>query len=62
VQSKGLDVSMHVHDERGLLALQGPSAMPVLQKLTAYDLSKLYFGQFARFDIKGAPCWITRTG
>eukprot|EP00775_Hariotina_reticulata_P006762 gene6762-6979_t len=61
-KAKGLDVSMLVHDERGLLALQGPSAMPVLQKLTSYDLSKLYFGQFARFDIKDAPCWITRTG
>jgi Aminomethyltransferase folate-binding domain len=57
-----MDVSMHVHDERGLLALQGPSAMSVLQKLTSQDLSKFYFGQFARFDVKGAPCWVTRTG
>lgn len=53
---------MTVHDDRGLLALQGPSAMAVLQKLTSFDLSKFYFGQFAHFDINGAPCWVTRTG
>lgn len=53
---------MTVHDDRGLLALQGPQAMPVLQKLCDFDLSKFYFGQFAKFDIKGVPCWITRTG
>lgn len=62
VQAKGMDVSMSVHDDRGLLALQGPSAQAVLQKLTSTDLSKLYFGMFARFDIKGAACWVTRTG
>jgi len=61
-KAKGLDVSMTVHDDRGLLALQGPSAQAVLQKLTSTDLSKLYFGMFARFDIKGAACWVTRTG
>jgi aminomethyltransferase len=57
-----MDVSMAVHDDRGLLALQGPAAQSVLQKLTSTDLSKLYFGMFARFDIKGAACWVTRTG
>jgi aminomethyltransferase len=61
-QGKGMDVSMTVHDDRGLLALQGPSAQAVLQKLTSTDLSKLYFGMFARFDINGAACWVTRTG
>lgn len=62
VQAKGMDVTMTVHDDRGLLALQGPSAMSVLQKLTDTDLSKLYFGMFSRFDIAGVPCWTTRTG
>eukprot|EP00878_Enallax_costatus_P000985 GHUV01001117.1.p1 GENE.GHUV01001117.1~~GHUV01001117.1.p1 ORF type:complete len:412 (+),score=112.07 GHUV01001117.1:159-1394(+) len=61
-KGKGMDVSMAVHDDRGLLALQGPKAMSVLQKLCDFDLSKFYFGQFAKFDIKGVPCWITRTG
>jgi aminomethyltransferase len=62
LQAKGMDVTMTVHDDRGLLALQGPSAMPVLQKMTQHDLSKFYFGMFAKFDIKGVPCWVTRTG
>jgi aminomethyltransferase len=63
MQAKGKDVSLEVHDDRGLLALQGPSAMAVLQPLAkGTDLSKLYFGNFARFDIGGAPCWVTRTG
>ena len=58
-------MSIEVHDDRGLLALQGPSAMAVLQSLVKasdIDLTKFYFGNFARFDIKGIPCWVTRTG
>jgi aminomethyltransferase len=53
---------MTIHDDRGLLALQGPSASKVLQGLTAKDLSKFYFGNFDRFDVDGIPCWVTRTG
>jgi aminomethyltransferase len=55
-------VSLDVHDDRALLALQGPAASKVLQGLTAFDLSKFYFGNFARFEVAGAPCWVTRTG
>lgn len=61
-QAAGQDVSMEVHDDRALLALQGPSAMKVLQGMTKHDLSKFYFGNFARFDVAGIPCWVTRTG
>lgn len=54
---------MHVHDERALLALQGPAAMPALQALAkGQDLSKFFFGMFGRFDVAGIPCWVTRTG
>ncbi|KAL0286197.1 UNVERIFIED_CONTAM: Aminomethyltransferase, mitochondrial [Sesamum angustifolium] len=60
--SKGGDVSWHIHDERSLLALQGPLAAPVLQHLTKEDLSKIYFSDFRTLDINGAPCYITRTG
>ena len=35
----GMDVSMHVHDDRCLLALQGPKAVTVLQELVGVDLS-----------------------
>ncbi|XP_047320870.1 aminomethyltransferase, mitochondrial [Impatiens glandulifera] len=61
-KSKGGDVSWHIHDERSLLALQGPLAAPVLQHLTKEDLSKLYFGHFKIVDINGAQCFLTRTG
>ena len=57
-----LDVQMTVHDDRGLLALQGPSAASVLQPLVGVDLSKMYFGNFVETAIDGVPCWITRTG
>nr|P93256.1 RecName: Full=Aminomethyltransferase, mitochondrial; AltName: Full=Glycine cleavage system T protein; Short=GCVT; Flags: Precursor [Mesembryanthemum crystallinum]AAB38502.1 aminomethyltransferase precursor [Mesembryanthemum crystallinum] len=61
-KAKGGDVSWHIHDERSLLALQGPLAAPVLQHLTKEDLSKFYFGQFTFLDINGFPCYLTRTG
>ncbi|KAL9250938.1 Aminomethyltransferase, mitochondrial-like protein [Drosera capensis] len=61
-QAKGRDVSWHIHDERSLLALQGPLAAPVLQHLTKDDLSKLYFGEFRILDINGSNCYLTRTG
>ena len=57
-----MDVEMVVHNDRGLLALQGPSAAPVLQSLVDIDLSGLYFSNFAKTDIAGVPSWITRTG
>lgn len=61
-KNSGMDVEMIVHDERGLLALQGPLAPSVLQSLVDADLSKLYFSNFIKADIAGVPCWITRTG
>lgn len=61
-KAKGGDVSWHIHDERSLLALQGPLAAPVLQHLTKDDLSKFYFGEFRVLDINGAHCFLTRTG
>lgn len=61
-RAKGGDVSWHIHDERSLLALQGPLAAPVLQLLTKDDLSKFYFGEFRTLDIHGVHCFLTRTG
>ncbi|KAF3455201.1 hypothetical protein FNV43_RR05649 [Rhamnella rubrinervis] len=61
-KAKGGDVSWHIHDERSLLALQGPLAAPSLQHLTKEDLSKIYFGEFRILDINGAHCFLTRTG
>ncbi|KAK6932751.1 Aminomethyltransferase, folate-binding domain [Dillenia turbinata] len=61
-KAKGGDVSWHIHDERSLLALQGPLAAPVLQHLTKDDLSNIYFADFRMLDINGSPCFLTRTG
>ncbi|KAG0499439.1 hypothetical protein HPP92_003676 [Vanilla planifolia] len=61
-KAKGGDVSWHIHDERSLLALQGPLAAPVLQLLTKDDLSKMYFGEFNTLEINGFKCFLTRTG
>ncbi|KAK8931050.1 hypothetical protein KSP39_PZI016944 [Platanthera zijinensis] len=61
-KAKGGDVSWHIHDERSLLALQGPLSAPVLQHLTKDDLSKMYFGEFKTLDINGFKCFLTRTG
>lgn len=61
-KAQGGDISMEVHDDRSLLALQGPKAASVLQPLTSVDLSKLYFSGFVKVDVGGAPCFVTRTG
>ena len=59
----GGDVTMTVHDDRALLALQGPEAAAVLGPLApALDLKTMLFSHFARADVAGAPCWVTRTG
>lgn len=61
-QTQGGDVDMHVHDERSLLALQGPEAANILQKYVKEDLGSMYFSDFKMIDVDGAPCWVTRTG
>lgn len=61
-QAAGGDVAWEIHDERSLLALQGPNAAPCIQALTKEDLSKMYFSNFKTFEIAGIECWVTRTG
>jgi aminomethyltransferase len=68
-QKAGKDVRMAVHDDRSLLAVQGPQAAAVVGALgvssasaSPFDLSKFYFGNFARVSVAGVPCWVTRTG
>ena len=54
---------MDIHDDRGLLALQGPKAAEALQPLCKdFDLGTFYFSNFKRLDIGGIPAWLTRTG
>ncbi|KAJ7565046.1 hypothetical protein O6H91_02G045500 [Diphasiastrum complanatum] len=61
-KASGKDVTYHIHDERSLLALQGPLAGPVLQKLVQEDLSHVYFGDFKVLKVNGVECFVTRTG
>ena len=51
-----------MHDERSLLALQGPAAVKAVQALCKDDLSSLYFSHFRRAELGGVPVWLTRTG
>jgi aminomethyltransferase len=49
-------------DEVGLLALQGPKAQAVLQKLTTVDLATIRYYWFADGAVLGVACGISRTG
>lgn len=63
-QSAGMDVTVsNISTEVAQLALQGPKAEEILQKLAAVDLSSIPFF-FCRPDtmIAGVPCLVSRTG
>ena len=48
-------------EERALLALQGPAAVNVLQRL-APEVAKMTFMQFAPVTLLGADCYVSRSG
>ncbi|KMN24701.1 glycine cleavage system aminomethyltransferase GcvT [Pseudomonas helleri] len=48
-------------EERALLALQGPAAVTVLQRL-APDVAKMTFMQFEPVTLLGAACYVSRSG
>jgi aminomethyltransferase len=45
----------NISDDTSLLAVQGPNAMNVLQKLTSYDLSKIPYYSFKILTLFGIP-------
>lgn len=51
-----------VSDPTCMLALQGPLAQTVLQKLTDYDLDQVAFHTSAQIEIAGVPALIGATG
>ncbi|SDJ32903.1 glycine cleavage system aminomethyltransferase GcvT [Billgrantia gudaonensis] len=58
----GLDDAHRVETlDRGLLALQGPEAGKVMQRLCP-DACELVFMQHGHFTIDGVPVWISRSG
>ena len=62
-QVKNFEVSVdNVSDQYAQLALQGPLAEKILQRITNVDLSKLMYYTFTSGDIDGIQCLISRTG
>ena len=49
-------------DDTGLLALQGPRAQRILEKLTDTQLNTIAYYHFAEGDVAGVPAVISRTG
>jgi aminomethyltransferase len=59
----GFDVEVtNLSPDVYMLAFQGPKALPVLQKLTRVDLSRLTFHYAVEGDVAGIPTVIGRTG
>jgi aminomethyltransferase len=52
----------NISDELGLLAVQGPCSLEVLQKIAEYDLSKIPFYHFVEEKIAGIDVVVSRTG
>ena len=53
----------NISDQIGLVALQGPKAEKILQKLTDYDLSSIKPFHFKRdIEVAGVSCKVSRTG
>jgi aminomethyltransferase len=63
MENKKYDVDIkNTSDEIGQLAVQGPKAEPVMQKLFDLDLSALHFYWAVETDMKGIPVLLSRTG
>ncbi len=59
----GFDVEVHnISEETYMLALQGPKAEAILQKLTPTDLSKVAFHTAVETEVAGVPMLVGRTG
>ena len=62
-EAKTFDVSLEdVSESMGLLALQGPRAVRILQPLTKTDLATIEYYHFAEGEVAGMPMLISRTG
>ena len=51
-----------ISDAVGLLALQGPKALAILQPLTKNDLNSIKYYHFAEGEVAGRKCTTSRTG
>lgn len=55
------ETRLEIHDDRALLALQGPQAADVMARLSP-GAAALRFMQVARLDVAGLACWVSRSG
>jgi aminomethyltransferase len=55
------DHKLELHEDRALLALQGPAAVTVMARV-APDIAALPFMAVAEGDIAGIACWVSRSG
>jgi aminomethyltransferase len=59
----GMEVQIEdVSDDLGALALQGPTSLDLLQKISDADLASLKYFRMLETKVGGAPAWISRTG
>lgn len=62
-QAKGYDARLdNVSNQVAQLALQGPLAEKILQKLTDTNLADIKYYWFKHGEVEGVPCLISRTG
>ena len=52
----------NVSAETGLLAVQGPKAEALIQRLADRDVTRVLYYHFAQGAVAGVPCLISRTG
>eukprot|EP00457_Paulinella_chromatophora_P010219 gb/GEZN01010313.1/.p1 GENE.gb/GEZN01010313.1/~~gb/GEZN01010313.1/.p1 ORF type:complete len:408 (+),score=49.34 gb/GEZN01010313.1/:165-1226(+) len=57
-----MDVSIEHIEDRSLLALQGPNAAQVLEKLTGQSVAGIDFMYSAEMKVGGVEAWVTRCG
>jgi aminomethyltransferase len=58
-----LDVTVdNVSDQTGMIAIQGPAAERILQRVVDADLSKVEYFHAVETSVCGIPCMIGRTG
>ena len=63
MKAEGRDITLEFIEDRGLVALQGPTMTSCLQPLTNIDLSKLGFMTSAVGEVAGVKeCRVTRCG
>ena len=59
----GMDVDIEeVSENYGALALQGPNARTILQRISSEDITRLGFFRLTRTELGGVPTIVSRTG